>query len=268
MFYLAVLIVFLLVAAIAWCMPVRTPVKMGSLEKVSKKPSFFEKIVLRTAILLSRVFSGGKKNTEQKWKIVLIIVFLGDVLALLLWIKGEEESKTIFLLGIFTAGGIWFLYDRELCRKEEERQKHMMTEYAAIVSKLTLYLGAGMNLRRAFEKTAKDGRESDNPVYGEMQLTCGEMADGISEAESYIRFGKRTRLQRYIRLGTLLAQNLKKGNAILLVQLKEEAMLAIEEQRAEVRKTGEEMGTKLLLPMILMMGMTMVLIMVPAFLSL
>lgn len=268
MFYLAVLIVFLLVAAVAWCMPIRIPVKNESLTKAERRPCLFEKIIMRTAVLLSRIFSGGKKNSEQKWKIVLIIVFLGDVMALLLWIKGEEESKTIFLLGLFTAGGIWFLYDRELRRKEEERQKQMMTEYAAIVSKLTLYLGAGMNLRRAFERTAKDGRKTDNPVYAEMQLACGEMADGISEAESYIHFGKRTRLQRYIRLGTLLAQNLKKGNAILLVQLKQEALLSMEEQRAEVRKTGEEMGTKLLLPMILMMGMTMVLIMVPAFLSL
>lgn len=268
MFYLAVLIVFLLVAAVAWCIPIRIPAKTESLTKTEKSPGIFEKTVIRTAILLSRVFPGGKKNSEQKWKIVLIIVFLGDVMALLLWIKGEEESKTIFLLGLFTAGGIWFLYDRELRRKEADRRKHMMTEYAAIVSKLTLYLGAGMNLRRAFEKAAKDGKESGNPVYEEMQLTCGEMADGISEAESYIRFGKRTRLQRYIRLGTLLTQNLKKGNAILLVQLKQEAMLAMEEQRAEIRKTGEEMGTKLLLPMILMMGMTMVLIIVPAFLSL
>lgn len=267
MFYLAVLVVFVAVAAVACCIPMKASVKADFLAKAEKPLSFPEKVFWKMAVLFSRVFSGGKKNTEQKWKIVLIVVVLGDVMALLLWIKGNEESKSIFMIGMLAAGGSWFLYDMDTRKKEETRQKQMLAEYPAIVSKLTLYLGAGMNLKKAFEKTAKEGKEAQNSVYGEMQLACGEMTDGIPEAESYVRFGKRTRLQRYIRLSTLLAQNLKKGNAVLLVQLKQEAFLAMEEQRAGVRKTGEEMGTKLLLPMILMMGMTMVLIIVPAFLS-
>ena len=41
----------------------------------------------------------------------------------------------------------------------------------------------------------------------------------------------------------------------------------MEERSAEIKRTGEEMGTKLLFPMLLMMGMIMVMIMVPAFLS-
>ena len=218
-------------------------------------------------------FPSYKKNRKEKLRLVLAVFLIGDIFAFLLWISkgGEAEhvDKTVFLLGMLAGGLSWFLFDYDVQRKKQERQKAMETEYPSIVTKLSLYLGAGMNLKTAFFKTAKEGMQKEpvNPVYEEMQLTCGEMADGISEVESYIRFGKRTGVQRYIRLGTLLTQNLKKGNAVLLVQLKNEAFLSMQEHTAQIRKSGEEMGTKLLLPMLMMMGMTMMLIIVPAFLS-
>lgn len=218
-------------------------------------------------------FPSHKKNRKEKLELFLTVFLVGDIFALFLWISkgGEAEhvDKTVFLLGFVAAGATWFLFDYDLQKRKQERQKQMEAEYPAIVSKLSLYLGAGMNLNKAFAKTAREGvqKENSNPVYEEMQLALGEMADGITEADSYIRFGKRTGLQRYIRLGTLLTQNLKKGNAVLLVQLKNEAFLSMQEHTAGLRKTGEEMGTKLLLPMLMMMGMTMMLIIVPAFLS-
>ncbi len=218
-------------------------------------------------------FPSYKKNRKEKLRLVLTVFLVGDIFALILWISkgGEQENvdKTVFLLGTLAAGFLWFLFDYDIQKRKQEKQKAMESEYPAIVSKLSLYLGAGMNLKKAFAKTAKEGlqKETANPIYEEMQFTCGEMADGISEADSYIRFGKRVGVQRYIRLGTLLTQNLKKGNAVLLVQLKNEAFLSMQEHTAGLRKTGEEMATKLLLPMLMMMGMTMMLIIVPAFLA-
>lgn len=219
------------------------------------------------------LFPSYKRNRKEKLGLFLTVFLVGDIFALSLWIskggEAEDVDKTVFLLGMISAMAIWFLFDYDVQKKEQERKRRMETEYPVIVSKLSLYLGAGLSLKNAFVKTAKEGmgKEHPNPVYEEMQLTCGEMKDGIAEADSYIRFGKRIGLQRYIRLGTLLTQNLKKGNAVLLVQLKNEAFLSMQEHTAGLRKTGEEMGTKLLLPMLMMMGMTMMLIIVPAFLS-
>ncbi|MGN1147496.1 MAG: type II secretion system F family protein [Lachnospiraceae bacterium] len=179
--------------------------------------------------------------------------------------KKDDRSRNIFLMSLLGAALVWILKGRELQKQVQDRNSRMETEYPAIISKLTLYLGAGMNLKSAWRKTAMEGKE--NPIYQEMLLTCREIDSGISEAEAYERFGKRIRQQRYIRLTTLLVQNLRKGNAALLLQLRQESFLALEERTATVKKTGEEMGTKLLFPMLLMMGMVMVLIMVPAFLS-
>lgn len=188
------------------------------------------------------------------------------------WAEQEEDSSSIFfLLAVVAAVAVWILKDRELQTKLQEKNGLLEMEYPAIISKLTLYLGAGMSLKSAWHKTAKEGGEhttgKSNPVYEEMLLTYREMESGISEVEAYERFGKRIRLQRYIRLTTLLVQNLKKGNAALLFQLRQESFLALEERAAAVKKAGEEISTKLLFPMMLMMGMVMVLIMVPAFLS-
>ena len=65
----------------------------------------------------------------------------------------------------------------------------------------------------------------------------------------------------------LLVQNLKKGSNGILAALRQEAKNAFEERRNMARKLGEEAGTKLLLPMMLMLGIVMVLIIIPAYFS-
>ncbi len=187
--------------------------------------------------------------------------------------RKEDKSIKVFMLGLVAAIVAYVLSDREVQKRVRVKSKQMEEEYPAIISKLTLYLGAGMNTKGAWEKIAKEGNKLNqtgkeiNPVYREMLLTCREMDSGIAEADAYERFGKRIRRQKFIRLTTLLVQNLKKGNAALLQQLRQESIVALEEHAAEKKKEGEEMETKLLFPMMLIMGMVMVLIMVPAFLS-
>ena len=53
----------------------------------------------------------------------------------------------------------------------------------------------------------------------------------------------------------------------MLTMLQEESQKAFEEKMDRVRKLGEEAGTKLLLPMIMMLVIVMVIIMIPAYLS-
>ena len=50
--------------------------------------------------------------------------------------------------------------------------------------------------------------------------------------------------------------------------LREECEQALEERKARARKAGEQAGTKMLFPMMMMFGIIIVIIMVPAFLSL
>ena len=50
--------------------------------------------------------------------------------------------------------------------------------------------------------------------------------------------------------------------------LKLESIQAFEERKAQAKRLGEEAGTKLLLPMFLMLAMVLVIVIVPAFLTL
>ncbi|MCH5275601.1 MAG: hypothetical protein J1E65_07150 [Lachnospiraceae bacterium] len=207
-----------------------------------------------------------ERETTGKEKLLLPEEIEGEKVV---WtLQRENQSSAIFLLGIVGAVILFLLQGREPERALAKKQHLMEREYPTIISKLTLYLGAGLNTKSAWERIAESMKEKDpNPIYGEMLLTCREMESGITEAEAYARFGKRIRQQCYVRFTTLLVQNLKKGNTALLLQLRQEALTAMEEHAALIKRAGEESATKLLLPMVMLMGMVMILIMVPAFMG-
>ena len=98
-------------------------------------------------------------------------------------------------------------------------------------------------------------------------LTCYELDSGVSETVAYEHFGKRCRSIPYMKLSNLLVQNLRKGSNRIQDALRQEARTAFEDRKNMARKLGEEAGTKLLLPMMLMLGIVMVLIMIPAYFS-
>ena len=104
-----------------------------------------------------------------------------------------------------------------------------------------------------------------HPGFEEISLTCAEMEKGISELEAYEHLGSRTDAVKYKTLATLLTQNLRKGSRELVNLLEQEAADAFEERKKQARILGEEAGTKLLFPMILMLGVVMAILMVPAF---
>ena len=148
----------------------------------------------------------------------------------------------------------------------------MMLDYPEIMNKLTLLLGAGMTVKSAWQKIVRDyeGQRRDREVryaYEEMAAACHEMQSGVAEAESYERFGKRCGLKAYRKLAALLSQNLRKGTKGLTELLSMEAVQAFEERKAAAKRRGEEAGTKLLGPMFLMLAMVLVIVIVPAFLS-
>lgn len=188
--------------------------------------------------------------------------------------KEKREDNSVLFWGIALSASclIFFLFDKDLHSQLEEKKKLLKEDYPAVLHKIVLYLGAGMTVRGAFVKTAhaleQGGKKAQrHPIYNEMLFACREIQTGVSEVVAYERFGKRTGMQEYIRMSTLLTQNLKKGNSTLLARLREEAEKAAQENVNVSRQKGEEAGTKLLAPMILMLAVVMVMIMIPALTS-
>ncbi len=185
----------------------------------------------------------------------------------------RQEDNSLLLWGLAAAAGaaVFFLGDRDLETKLAEKQRRMKETYPVIVSKLVLYLGAGMNVKGALLRIAEGYKQNlkrggkEDPAYEELVFTCREMQTGIPEAAAYEYLGKRSGIQEFVRLGVILSQNLKKGNKALLGRLQEEADRTRREQMNYFRQRGEMVSTKLLVPMVMMLGIVMVMILIPAF---
>lgn len=186
--------------------------------------------------------------------------------------KIEDSSISLFFLFLAAAVIFYFFRDREVYQEARKRKEELQRDYPEIVSKLAMLLGAGMTLRKAFERIAltylknRKGQKK-RYAYEEILILYHEIAGGISEIKAYESFGKRCNVQAYLKLSTLLTQNIQKGSMGLLQLLNEEAKEAFQMRKNSARKKGEEAGTKLLIPMTLLLMVVMVIIMVPAFLS-
>lgn len=218
--------------------------------------------------LQNLVFETEEKSREQE-SFRLPEEFRGEPLG---WRQiVEDNSLALWAAAIAVAAAVYLLSDKDLHERLEKRKTAMRREYPELVHKLVLFVGAGMTIRGSFQKMAGDYVEKRkeggalSSAYEELLYTCRELHSGISEGAAYEHFGRRTGLQEYIRLCTLLTQNLKRGNSMLLDRLKEEADRAAEERLQQSRKLGEEAGTKLLIPMVMMLAVIMVIIMIPAF---
>lgn len=193
----------------------------------------------------------------------------------LIWKEKKSRTAYQFLaLGIVLAVGVRISELEKGRRLERERKMLLTMEYPEIVNKLSLLLGAGMTLKHAWNQIAASYDEKrkksgfcKRPAYEEMLITCREMESGIGERGAYEHFGERCGLRRYRKLSSLLAQNSKKGTRGLSLLLEQESEDAFEERKNMAKKYAEEAGTKLLFPMILMLGIVIVIIMVPAILS-
>ena len=70
--------------------------------------------------------------------------------------------------------------------------------------------------------------------------------------------------REYRRLSSLLSSNLKKGTKGMIEELNKEEKEAFEMQKQYVRIAGEEASTKLLFPMIGLLGIVLVIIIAPS----
>ncbi len=197
----------------------------------------------------------------------------------LYWTRRKDNpALSILILTVLAAVCVYLEMDSRVHQRAEERRYQLLLDYPDLMWKMTMLLGAGLGIKGTFGRLAEQyqaekkgmasaGKKKIRYVYEELTLACYEMQSGVPEAEAYERFGRRCMLPEYIRLGSMLSQNLKKGAKGLTEILEREAEASMTERKNNARKLGEKAGTKLLLPMILMLGIVLVILMVPAFLS-
>lgn len=85
--------------------------------------------------------------------------------------------------------------------------------YPDIVNRLSLYMGAGISIRHAWERIIRGYEKqrqmtgNSEDAYEQMKLALRQMQNGVAETVAYEQFGMDCRLSSYLKLGTLLSQN-------------------------------------------------------------
>lgn len=188
--------------------------------------------------------------------------------------RPSSPAGPALLLTLAAAVLVYIGKDQDLKKQVKERDRQMQRDYAGIVSKLVLLMGAGAAVRKAWEMIVKDyqtkrerGQTALRYAYEEMALACREMESGVAETKAYENFGIRCRLPCYLKLSALLEQNLRKGSKGLSQILNAEILEAFEQRKSCALSQGEEASTRLLFPMVMMLVVVMLLILVPAGMS-
>nr|WP_314099798.1 hypothetical protein [uncultured Lachnoanaerobaculum sp.] len=179
-----------------------------------------------------------------------IIPIMGVIIAILLYLQEKEKER----------------------RSTEKRKRELMKDYPDIVSKLIVFIGAGLSVRQSwesividYENECKENNER-RYAYEEMVKAMAKLKTGIYENTVYKDFGRSCALRQYMKLASLLEQNRRNGLANLHSLLSMESQSAWDERINLARREGEELNTKLLLPLFMMLLIVMMIIIVPALL--
>ncbi|MGN0437367.1 MAG: hypothetical protein ACI4F4_02505 [Lachnospiraceae bacterium] len=181
-----------------------------------------------------------------------------------------------WLLGIAVAGLLLFREIEEKQEKEKKRRMDLQRCYPWFVNEMVLLLGSGMQVKNIFSLLVSDYKkqkeENLNNTYqkvliDELEIACHSFRMGMSEETIYYQLGRRLKLPCYIKLMTLLEQNVKKGAKGITAIMEQEEQNALETRKNMAKKYGEEAGTRLLGPMMLLLLIIMMIIMFPAFMS-
>lgn len=186
---------------------------------------------------------------------------------------GKEKDFSAFYLSLSVLILLPFLWKRQEQQKLQEREIQLSLDYPELVNKIVLLLNAGLTVRGCFERLGKEyTRKLEETgkkryAYEEVCVAWQEMKNGVSEAEAVEAFGRRCRQLPYLKFSSIINQNLRKGTEGLTALLEVEVMEAFEKRKETVKRMGETAGTKLLLPMILMLGVVIAIIVIPAFMT-
>lgn len=189
----------------------------------------------------------------------------------------RTNDRGIGPLQILLFGGLIMVFavvwDKEQKRQQiRQRQQQLLRSYPWFVNEMVLMLGAGMQVRYIFSQILSEyqkmQREDDRiPLMKELMVADQAFHLGMPEEQIYYQLGRRLGLSCYTKLMTLLEQNVVKGSRGLKDIFEQEEQAALEERKNLAKKLGEEAGTKLLGPMIVLLLIVMFMILVPAFMS-
>ena len=226
--------------------------------------------------VVQEAFSMAKQEIEKVERAAayedgfVIPIQMGDVTISL--VESDKISPGRVLLAGFVLVVLLLLREQENNKQYIQKRKEcLLRSYPWFVNELLLLMGAGMQTRNILALLVREYEETSNlsdyrkPLIEEIKVAVQAIELGMSEEQVYYKLGRRIGLPSYIKIMTLLEQNIKRGGKGIGLVFEQEELQALEERKNMAKKLGEEAGTKLLGPMVLLLLTIMMMIMLPAF---
>lgn len=179
-------------------------------------------------------------------------------------------SAFLVLLAVAIPLLLYSGYFGSLDTRRKERKELAEGCYTEFITKLSLLLAAGVSVRQAFLRLGEEYETHHGPEHvlaAELKVTRQELENGRSETEVYEAFGQRIGVLAYRRMASLLTQNVVRGVQGMRSLLLQEAKEVMAQDRANIKRRGEQAGTKLLFPMMGLLFLVFAILLVPAFQS-
>lgn len=185
---------------------------------------------------------------------------------------GQSGAGSLGFLILFIIIGLMIPLHNymELREKGDKCQIEAERDFPVIVHLLTLYMGAGLSffsaVRRISSNYQRQKEQSKQKKYAfeRIMLMEQQMNNGISQKDACHNWGMQFRTDSYQKLSLILIQSFTKGAKEAAVLMETEEKEAFRKRVDRARKEGEEAATRLLFPMILLLGEVMLLVMYPA----
>ena len=153
----------------------------------------------------------------------------------------RSNFHLIWIIGIIIAILLYLREKKNKQRAMEYRQSSLLKDYPDIVSKLMIFIGAGLSIRQALEGIVSDyeGEGERRYAYEELAIAVDKLKNGVHESLVYKELGRVCALRQYMKLSSLLEQNRRSGLANLSSLLEIESQSAWDERiMSPLRTTG------------------------------
>lgn len=188
--------------------------------------------------------------------------------------KTDFSFIYIIILGIIVCF-ILDYRDKDLIKQQEiNKKKEIGIDFPQIITKLLIYINAGVTVRNSFIMIADNytfklnqGQIQKRKAYEEIKKYKSRIQSGENEESCLYNIAKNLNDNDYTRFFNILIQNIKNGNKDIKTVLEMEVYDALYKMKSHAEKLAEEASTKLILPLMMMLLIIFVIIMVPALMS-
>ena len=200
----------------------------------------------------------------------IIIESLIFILAALSYLKSPDDKTWIILLTMCVGTSILLIFQGKIQERQDRKGRKLFfaRKYPTFAGNVSILLQSGMSPKSAFLFLSNRPAKKEDLLGKELEVLRIKLNSGYRESVAYKEFGEACLGKEYRRLMSLVTQYLEQGTKFLIVLLEVEMREANKAKIRIARQEGEELSSKMLLPMGLLLFDVVILVIAPIISSL